>query len=77
MDTWLSSELGKVKGVEEEEWHLTSVTLLPVQVGSLTATSPMAIIGYETTFTLSYLWGTAWPINGAQHGLSMEQPSLF
>ena len=25
MGTWLSSELGKVKGGEEEEWHPTSV----------------------------------------------------
>jgi len=30
----LSSELGKVKAVEEE-WHPTSVTPLPVQIGSL------------------------------------------
>jgi len=39
MGTNLSLELGKVKSGEEEEWHPTSVTPLPVQIGSLTATS--------------------------------------
>jgi len=36
---------GKGEGGEEEEWHITSVigTLLPVQVGSLTAASPHPI----------------------------------
>ena len=29
MGTWLSSEPGKVKGGEEEEWRPTSVTPLP------------------------------------------------
>ena len=29
MGTWLSSELGKVKGGEEEKWHPTSVTPMP------------------------------------------------
>ena len=38
MGTGLSSELGKVKGGEEEEWHPTSVTSLPVQI-HLTASS--------------------------------------
>ena len=38
---------GEGEGGEEEEWHPTSVTPLPVQVGSLTATpSPLhAAIG--------------------------------
>jgi len=30
---------GEGEGSEEEEWHATSVTQLPVQVDSLTATS--------------------------------------
>jgi len=40
MGARLFTEPGKDEGGEEEEWHPASVTLLPVQVGSLTATSP-------------------------------------
>jgi len=35
---------GEDEGVEEEQWHLTSVTPLPVDVGSLTATSQMGLV---------------------------------
>jgi len=47
MGTWISSELGKVKGGEKEEWRRTSVTPVPVQVGSLTAASqtPLRAMG--------------------------------
>jgi len=43
-----------VKAAREEEWHPSSVTPLPVQVGSLTVTSPKAI-GYKTTIKYLFL----------------------
>jgi len=53
--TWLSSELGKVKGSVEEEWCPTSVTPLQEQVCSLTATSLMVLRAMGQPLLLPYL----------------------
>jgi len=40
---------GKKGDSDAKKWYCTSVTPLPVQVGSLTATSPIRLLA-ETTF---------------------------
>jgi len=44
---------GESDGGEKEGWRPTSVTPLPVQVGSLATTSPQAILGYGSNFYLT------------------------
>lgn len=46
MGVWLSSELGKGEGSEEEDCRLTSVTPFPVRVASSSHFPRMAIMGY-------------------------------
>jgi len=46
---------GEGEGGKEEEWHLFSVTPLPVGVGSLTATSLTAINGYGINISCRHI----------------------
>jgi len=46
------------KGGEEEDRRSTSVSPLSIPVGSLTATSPIAIVGYGTNNTFFLLQHT-------------------
>jgi len=72
---------GKGQGSEKEEWHPTSVTLLPFQVASLTATSPMAIaaMGQPLHWSLDYIGRLAirehrpWVLDIAENNISLRQ----
>ena len=48
---WFSSELGKVKAVRKKSGAPSQLHHYQEKVGSWTATSPTAIMGYGTTFT--------------------------
>jgi len=53
---------GEGEGGEQNGWHPTSVTPLPVQVRSLTTTFPITIIGSGIAFTSYTLTWPSWKL---------------